>query len=114
MVQSSITCRVNRIRVAVPTGPLSIEIAMRPAWLRCAAFVGNSIWEVAVAALMIVVAPLAIVSLATAFVIACFKMQWNDAGSVANDQIRAAAPRLSFDLVAARSDRSPLAPHLWN
>jgi hypothetical protein len=70
---------------------------------------------------MIVVAPLAIVSLATAFVVACFKMQWNDAGPlVANDRIREAAPlpcpaaRIPFDLVAARSDRSRLAPHLWN
>jgi hypothetical protein len=82
--------------------------------------VGNSIWEVAVAALMIVLAPLAIISLATAFLVACFKMQWNDAGSASQDQARAAAPvpsraeRLPFDLVTARSNRSRLAPHLWN
>src|SRR4051812_20419613 len=103
MSQPTTICRPDRIRLPQPRKSRAVENATCPAWKRSASFVGNSLWEVAVAALMIVLAPLAIISLATAFLVACFKMQWNDAGSITNHEIRATAPRLPFDLVAARS-----------
>src|SRR5258706_13465737 len=91
MAQSSTICPVNCNRLEEASTSLPIETLMQPAWKRYASFVGNSIWEVAVTALMIVLAPLAVVSLAIAFLGACFKMQWNDAGSLSDAQVRAAA-----------------------
>src|SRR5258705_13404140 len=129
MVQTAKLADFSRAPFEVAGGQSAVAIGANSRSARILAVVGNSIWELLATASMLILAPLILLSLAAAFVVACFRMQYSDiapephpAGAFAQESsplppdgnLRAQITRRSGSVGESRFLSPFAAEHLWN